>query len=762
MRADPRSAMLLPLRHVAIDATVLGGSARLTVTQHYRNDSPVPVELVYTFPLDGDTAVCGFRARLGDRSVEGIVEARDEAFARYDEAMARGHTAALLDQERPDIFTASLGNLRAGEDAELEVRVIQDLQAEGGAWRFTIPTTMGARYFPARHQMENPRDVAAITPPMADKVPYGVSLAVRVQDTGARVQSPSHAITTVQQDGGLLVTLASEVEAMDRDIVLLVSSASEQDTVAWSEASTDGEHFVAMDVRVPEDTAAPEPRDVVFVVDCSGSMQGPSIDEARRAMALCVRALLPGDRFQVIRFGSRAMPLFAGLVPYDGTSFERALDAITGMQADLGGTEMTSALMLALQARTEGAADGRGRMELLLLTDGQVGNEAELIALAGAHADRARISTFGIGMAAASALVRELARVTRGRAEQVHPGERIEGKVLRTFGAIRSRMLSFAVEGAEDTASPVPGEVVPGETLRLAWRANHHPAAQLNMHLGDRRVAVPVAEWRGAPQVAVRWARHRIRSLETGAGRTGSRQQRGQGDAVERELVALGRRYGVVSSATSLVLVVRRVDDAGQPGSELYRVPVQRPGARRSMMSAGASMVCASPMPAGMSAPMSAPPDRSVAGSAPSSPPSASPRSGESMRLPFPNQPARRSTGTGGSPDNQDDIENLLIPTFIKRAMSDDVRGGDRLLDRLLALLATQSLDGQFPWSDALEAALTEAPELGDQADQADPLATTRVVLALFRRVWREFRMEWMAAARKAEGYLEGVKRRGR
>ena len=94
--------------------------------------------------------------------------------------------------------------------------------------------------------------------------------------------------------------------------------------------------------------------------------------------------------------------------------------------------------------------------------------------------------------------------------------------------------------------------------------------------------------------------------------------------------------------------------------------------------------------------------------------------------------------------------------------MSDDVRGGDRLLDRLLALLATQSLDGHFPWSDALKAALTEAPELGDQTDQADPLATTRVVLALFRRVWREFRMEWMAAARKAEGYLEGVERRGR
>lgn len=153
-----------PLRHVAFDATVLGGAARLTVTQQYRNDLATPVEVVCTFPLDGDTAVCGFRARVGDREVEGVVTSRDEAFARFDEAMARGHTTALLDQERGDIFSASLGNLRAGESAQLELRVIQELHAEGRGWRFSIPTTIAARYIPAASMVDNPRDADSSLP----------------------------------------------------------------------------------------------------------------------------------------------------------------------------------------------------------------------------------------------------------------------------------------------------------------------------------------------------------------------------------------------------------------------------------------------------------------------------------------------------------------------------------------------------------------------------------------------------------------------
>src|SRR6058998_3787859 len=188
----------VPLQGVSVEAWIKDFCARVVITQRYRNTESGPIEAVYVFPLEEGAAVCGFEALIGAVHVVGEVKDREEAFSTYDDAIQAGHGAYLLDQERPDVFTASIGNIPPGEEVSVRITYVSELEPEGQDLRFTLPTTVSPRYPPAVDRAGVGRPPAeALNPPVEWRVPYGLGVSVHLEMPGTirAVESPSHAIS---------------------------------------------------------------------------------------------------------------------------------------------------------------------------------------------------------------------------------------------------------------------------------------------------------------------------------------------------------------------------------------------------------------------------------------------------------------------------------------------------------------------------------------------------------------------------------------
>src|SRR5262245_18422054 len=271
----------VPLAGVSIDADVSTFCARVTVTQRYVNRESKPIEAVYVFPLDEGAAVCGFEAIIDGTLVVGEVKEREAAFKMYDEAMEQGHGAYLLDEERPDVFQASVGNLPPGKEVLLKLTYVAELSIESGTIRFAIPTTVSPRYAPAEDRAGVGRpDSEALNPPLAWSVPYGLELTVRVTMAGAmaRLESLSHPVSISMTGTVATVTLSQRDAALDCDFVLAVEAAGLDAPRGWIERDEDGTESVAV-AFVPTFRNASAPAEIIFLVDRSGSMGGKSIEE---------------------------------------------------------------------------------------------------------------------------------------------------------------------------------------------------------------------------------------------------------------------------------------------------------------------------------------------------------------------------------------------------------------------------------------------------------------------------------------------------
>ena len=563
----------VPLVGVAVEAEIKDYSTRVVLIQRYRNDESEPIEAVYKFPLDDAAAVCGFEAAIDGRRVVARVEEREKAFQTYDEALAAGHGGYLLDEERADIFTVSVGNIPPGKEVVLRITTVSELALEGDAIRFTLPTTISPRYAPAQDLLGlGIPEAERVTPPYALAVPYGLSLKVDVETSAAirKVASPSHPVQVSIEGRHAVVELSSRETAMDRDFVLYVTVAEDHQPRVLAERAPDGKACVLVSFR-PQLDAGFAPSELVFLVDRSGSMEGASIAEARNALQLALRTLRPGCFFNIVGFGSSHSALFPESRPYDDETFAAASAYVQSMEADMGGTEILPALELVLGAK---AREGLAR-QVFVLTDGEVSNTDAVIELARRHGGRTRVFTFGIGAAPSHHLVKGLARAGEGEAEFITPGERIEKKVLRQLNRALSAALTevrvdwggLDVEAAPHVLPPVFADgrvLVFGrvEALRATTVTLRARSAQ-----GDVAFSLPIepSAVREGTLVSTLWARRAIRDLEEGCSRLhvrrGSRQERAAAslDAqVKAEIVRLGVAHGLMSRHTSFVAVEER------------------------------------------------------------------------------------------------------------------------------------------------------------------------------------------------------------
>jgi Ca-activated chloride channel family protein len=753
LRAGLRTAAAaIPLEHVDVRASIADAQARVTVTQRYRNHETQPVEAVYVFPLDERAAVCGFSAIVNGVHYDGVVKPREDAFATYDDALAEGHGAFLLDEERPDIFSASVGSILPGSDVQLELTYVTELLFEGDAVRFTLPTTVAPRYAPAEDRGGVGRpDSETLNPPRLKSVPYGLTFHAVVASSAQvrRIESPSHPVAVEFGTDSATVSLAQQDAALDRDVVLLISVTDATRPRIVLERDDEGRVAAAITMR-PAFTIGVAAADVVFVVDRSGSMQGSSIEQVRNALQICLRSLIAGSSFDIVGFGSTFEALFDGCRPYDESSLAAASQHVESMSANCGGTEMLPALESVLNQRRS----AERQLQVVILTDGEVTNTDAVIDLVRRHASRARVFTFGIGRSASQHLLTGLARVGGGAVEFIHPGERIEPKVVRQFARILSPALTdvrLDWSGVRTTTVPaVFPPVFANEPVRAyAWidelaagtvtLCANGPAGPLSWSLDIDPRAVTSGRL-----VGTLTARARIRELEEGGQWTpsrGSRQRERRDEHVVSTIVQLATRYGLASRETSWVAVEKRQVTTSEP-AVLRRVPIAIAsgwgGEGDDEASGSLELRRSSPAMAwqfsdGKASEFSP----AMSGSAPSVP-------GPLSRLIHGWLPSRRRPLSDSSTSAQQ-------------------RRSDRTFDRVIAL---QRADGSWDLDEALLAAcglprnqmkVIEALVPVASHDEGRRAMATAIALTFLRRRAVDEQGEWALLGGKAERFLAGI-----
>jgi Ca-activated chloride channel family protein len=746
----------VPLTGVEIEASVKDFASRVVVSQRYRNEEAQPIEAVYVFPLEDAAAVCGFEAVIDGVHVVGQVQEKEKAFETYDDALADGHGAYLLDQERPDVFTASIGNIPPGKEVLVRITYVAELELLGDALRFALPTTVSPRYAPTEDQQGVGRPPSeALNPPRAFEVPYGLSLSVDLDMHAPirSVESPSHPISVETDGPRARVRLGGREAALDRDFVLNVRVAMEAGPWARLERDAEGRHVAMLSFR-PQFDVDEAASEIVFLIDRSGSMQGTSIEEARNALQLCLRSLTTKACFNIVGFGSDFQMLFPESRRYDDASLAEASRHVAGLRADLGGTEILRPLTAILEKKP----DPERPRQLFVLTDGQVTNTEAVIAQVRAHSDTTRVFTFGIGAGASQHLVRGMARAGGGSAEFIAPGERLEAKVLRQLQKALAPAVSDVKldwEGLRVTQAPhhAPPCFAGGRLIAYGFVEGSLPA---DVTLRAHSPAGPVlhtlrldpAKAESGRHLATLAARTLIRDLEEGASplhdRRGSLQERrGPGeDRVKQEIVRLGVTYGLASKHTSFVAVERReTPTTGQ--AQLRRIPVALTAAWGALENTAITGAMAG-MPTGSARPMlgAAAVLRSRPAPAAAAPGSAG-GAGLLSRMKRALTSAARPAAIGAPVDAPAEATSSLRP-----------------LDRLVAL---QRADGSWDLTkeladvlgrplEALEAELADA--VGDAATARRALATA-LALRWLERHAAESRSEWALLEKKARRFLD-------
>ena len=629
-----RGGNAVPLLGVDVRAEVVAGHAAAVVRQRYRNDEARPIEAVYTFPLPSKAVLTGFSMTAAGRRIEGEVHEREDAFRRYDDAITAGHGGALFWQERPNVFTASVGNLLPGGGTIIEGQYVEPLLADEGAVRWSIPTLVAPRYIPGvsggdrtAHGVVDPTDrvpdADRISPPIG-AVSYGLALELTF-DLGValEVESPSHAVVIEHQGTKARVTFSQREVPLDRDVVVTAFARSSEATAvpiasAISHRVANGTGALALTL-VPDLGAGPAKRpsrsDVVFLLDRSGSMGGASMPEARTALRLCLRQLREGDRFAILAFDDSIETFATELVPFTQSTLQKADAWLDGIDAR-GGTELLAPMLEAAKLAPDGV--------IVVLTDGEVGNEDEILAAFLAAQRTARVYSFGIGTNVSDALLAALADKTGGAIEMIHPGERVDEKVVAQFAratAPRVTDLTIKARGIElgEIAPAEPKSLVDAEpfclfaTYEEPGRGVIEIRGKLDGEAFFLEVPVELEEESDRPVVAKLWAQARIRDLER-AIVTGRRA-----DTMKDRIVKLATTHGVSSRYTSFLVVEKRTGDrraTGQPETRVVAVnapagwsmvqpaPVQR---RMYAMAAPPPMPASRPAPMPLRAAMAAP-----------------------------------------------------------------------------------------------------------------------------------------------------------
>lgn len=599
-----------PLRHTDVNVDVSGFIARVKVTQTFYNPADERIEAVYVFPLPHEAAVDDMTMVIGDRKIVGLIKRRAEARQLYEEALAAGQTAALLEQERPNIFTQSVGNIDPGQEVNIEIHYVDVLNYDKGTYEFHFPMVVGPRFIPGAPtnppQATPPELEGKVSPPVPDttRVPdasrssppvlkpgyrngHDISLSLKL-DAGVPVRDlkvVNHkAAIDREGESRAKIQLAPDDAIANKDFVLryyVVGKKPEMAVLSHTGDYTDtkrlGHGYFMLMVQPKEDERLLKspPREIVFLLDVSGSMSGEPTEKVKDAMRQMLKLCREIDTMQVITFASQTQQLFDKPVPVNRENIAKALNFTEGIQGS-GGTHMLEGVRRAIDQPID-----KERVRIvIMLTDGYIGNEAEIIEHVGKHCgDQIRFWAIGIGSSTNMFLIDGVARQGGGMGKRLALNEPADGLAEEVVSRIQRAQLSkitidWGGLGVAETYPAKIPELWAGRPVILFGRYSGGGDGKITLRgvVEGESVEWPLEVTLPDKQpehdvLAKVWARKKIEDLMQQTYYAGS-------PAVEEEVTAIALDYRLMSQYTSFVAV--DANDAEKIGRQRPAQPPRR------------------------------------------------------------------------------------------------------------------------------------------------------------------------------------------
>ncbi len=647
----------LPLEGAALRVSARGGIARVVLEQTFQNHHAEPLAVTYVMPLPADAAVSGFSFRIGDRTIVGEVDKKRAARERYEDAIARGHTAALLEQDRSSLFTQELGNIPPGAKVVCEIVLDQRLRwLDEGSWEFRFPLAAAPRYLGGPGRVADAHKIAL---EVAQTLAPRASLAMSIDDaltTGRSPESPSHPLQCAPNGAGFRVELGSgnRVE-LDRDVVVRWPVASLAPALTAIAESVNGKAHALFTIvpsqryakplsgsgaqppkplessplAPPAATRASVVRDLVVLLDTSGSMHGAPLDAARRVAMALVDGLDEKDSIELIEFSNQPRRMWKTPIWATKENKQHALTWLAQLQAS-GGTEMREGILEALRPLRPDA-----QRQIVLITDGLIGFEQEIVeTILERLPAGSRVHTVGVGSSVNRSLTGPAARAGKGIECVIGLGEDPERAVARLRARTEAPLVvDVTIEGAAilETAPARVPDLYAGAPVLLSAKVRPEGGeivvrGRTANGTWEERVRIAPTECTTSA-IAALFGREAVEDTETRVAAGGDRL------AADRRVEALGLEYQIATRLTSWIAVDKTpaVDPRLPTRKEVvpqmlpHGMSVDGLGLREAAMAPMKSMAYAPAMSPAPMAPrgraMSAPPPAQAFGGAPPSPP---------------------------------------------------------------------------------------------------------------------------------------------
>ncbi|CAM2067983.1 VWA domain-containing protein [Sulfidibacter corallicola] len=604
--------LVLPLKETSVHLEITGDVVQARVTQTFYNDTDVFLEAVYAFPLPAKATVTNMQLRLDDRIVRSVVREKQQARKTYEEARSQGRRTALLEQDRTNLFTTSVANFGPGDEVSITFNYIEPLELQTGTYEVTFPTVFGPRYFDRSGEVaavpiveveapslesagsltnQEPVFEALVSPaapPIVDEArnEHFIQLTAAIRGIPAmEVISTTHDIFVShvgEQAFDVELSLGDDLPNRDFTLKIPLDELDVPEISFIQSQRPDGIHGMLTVYPPTADGVDVQavPREVVFLVDTSGSMQGLSMDQAKAGLKACMGMLNPEDRFNIVRFSGDYSPFRADFSEASLENLRDAYNYVDYLTAD-GGTHMQQALGYVLDMPKQ---EGFMRV-VVLLTDGDVGNENTLFRLVNEKLDQARIFSFGIGTAPNEFLLRKLSQTGYGVANFLRNGEDI-GEVMHDFFETVNAPVLTDVEvtftkrdGSPVEAAEMYPEVVPdlfmGRPIRLLYRSGRPLDGQLEVSGWYN------GEWVSFSYEIDRSVTTQYAGIEKVFGKAKVDALMGEylhADTFDKEafrgrIVDAALRYQLVTAFTSRVAVEERITKAAHEDVEKVAVP---------------------------------------------------------------------------------------------------------------------------------------------------------------------------------------------
>ncbi|XP_041462876.1 protein mono-ADP-ribosyltransferase PARP4-like isoform X7 [Lytechinus variegatus] len=562
------SSKPIPLKNVCVRAKMMDLAAQVVIFQEYDNVNRESIEAKYVFPLEDSAAVCGFEAFIGDKHIVGTVKEKEQAHKEYKEAISKGHGAYLMDEEAPDVFTVSVGNLPPKVKVVIKITYVIELSVEGDKIAFSLPGSVAPWRKEAAISQVLQKDVATLKVKDQSSISFSLAVSVEMATDITAIQSTTHPLKIKQTATKAVITLPDDCKSLGEGFQLLVGVTDIHRPRMWVEQHPENKDSQACMVTFYPDFEASsvEKPEIVLLLDCSNSMKGEPLKQAKKILLLTLHHMADDCIFNVVTFGTGFEELFAGSQAKTESSVQAATSFINQACATQGNTDAWRPLQSYFLLRSEGLQN------LFLVSDGHINNEQSTLDAISQNT-HSRIFTFGISSSSNRHLLKGMARVGRGAFEffDNNAKSKWESKVKAQLSkAKQPSVSSLEVQWKQhDNDPPTPVQaprqltsLFNGSRLVVYGFVQYCTEACLKASIDGEEVSTMVS----TPELCITkgqmlhrlTARAVIRDWEDGTLDPDKTHHEARKNQQKSYVIDLSKKYSIVTQLTSFVAIEKR------------------------------------------------------------------------------------------------------------------------------------------------------------------------------------------------------------